>query len=44
MRVCVCWGARGDGKRKKHTEKGKEESHELSLKMNEKMGNPRVTA
>ena len=36
------WG--GDGKRKKQREKGKEESHELSLKMNEKMGNPRVTA
>lgn len=42
--VCVCWGRVGGGKRKKQREKGKEESHELSLKMNEKMGNPRVTA
>lgn len=31
-------------KGKKQREEGKEESHELSLKMNEKMGNPRVTA
>lgn len=41
--VCMCVGG-GGGKRKKQREKGKEESHELSLKMNEKMGNPRVTA
>lgn len=48
--VCVCvyggekgkwkWGEKG----KNREEKGKEDSHELSLKMNEKMGNPRVTA
>lgn len=31
-------------KGKNREEKGKEDSHELSLKMNEKMGNPRVTA
>lgn len=47
--VCVCTMARrgrgSEGKKEKNREeKGKEDSHELSLKMNEKMGNPRVTA
>lgn len=45
--VCVCTMARrgsGGKKEKNREEKGKEDSHELSLKMNEKMGNPRVTA
>lgn len=49
--VCVCTMARrgrgrgsGRKKEKNREEKGKEDSHELSLKMNEKMGNPRVAA
>lgn len=47
--MCVCTMARrgrgsGGKKEKNREEKGKEDSHELSLKMNEKMGNPRVTA
>lgn len=46
--VCayVRWreGEVGGKKEKNREEKGKEDSHELSLKMNEKMGNPRVTA
>lgn len=47
--VCVCTMARrgrgsGGKKEKNREEKGKEDSYELSLKMNEKMGNPRVAA
>lgn len=40
----VCVGGALMEKGKNSEKKGKEESHELSLKMNEKMGNPKVTA
>lgn len=45
MHVRACWvEVKGYGKGKKTEGKGKEESLEWCLKMNEKMGNPRVAA
>lgn len=45
VHVRACWvEVKGYGKGKKTEGKGKEESLEWCLKMNEKMGNPRVAA